>query len=278
MKNQTIDIKVVKASGDIVDFSFSKLRKSLQSSGASNTTVEEIINTIKDEVYDGISTKEIHKRAYTMLNMKNESYGSRYKLKKAIYELGPTGFPFERFVSSLLDYSGFETSVNVIVKGYCVAHEVDVMAIKNHTANIVECKFHSDASRKCNVKVPLYINSRFKDIARNWQDKRAVLANGWVVTNTRFTKDAMDYGTCANLYLLSWNHPKGNSLKERIDRLGLYPITTLRLFNQYEKEWLLEKGVVLCRTLLDRKELLNELNIKEPRKGRLFQTIEKLCT
>jgi hypothetical protein len=99
----------------------------------------------------------------------------------------------------------------------------------------------------------------------------------WLITNTRFTKDAIKYGSCVGMYLLSWDHPKENSLKDRIDRLGLYPITVSTLLSKREKEFLLTRDVVLCRQLINDTFYLDHLGISENRKKRILQEINLLC-
>ena len=60
-------MKVIKYSGDIVDFDPRKLRKSLAKSGAGDLVVEDILHKISKEIYNGISTKKIYKRAFALL-------------------------------------------------------------------------------------------------------------------------------------------------------------------------------------------------------------------
>ncbi len=270
---------IVKSSGEKVKFSIEKLRGSLRHSGADDILINQIVDTVRDELYQGISTKEIYNRAFALLKKKKSIFASKYKLKKAIYELGPTGFPFERFVSAILEFSGYTTEVGKHMSGICVSHEIDVFAEKNGSIHIIECKFHSEEGRNCNVKIPLYINSRYRDVKANWEKKneKKQLENGWVVTNTRFTKDALQYGKCVGLYLLSWDYPEKNGLKERIDRLGLYPITVSTLLTNKEKHFLLSRDIVLCRQLVKDKFFLDHLHISKERKKKIIQEITQLC-
>ncbi|UPS92997.1 ATP cone domain-containing protein [Bizionia sp. M204] len=272
-------ISIIKSSGERVKFSLEKLRTSLSRSGAEKEVVNRIVDVVRDELYQGISTKEIYNRAFALLKKEKRYYASKYKLKKAIYELGPTGFPFENFIAALLKYSGYETKVGQILQGICVPHEIDVVAHKNTDTTIVECKFHSEEGRNCNVKVPLYIASRFKDVKKHWGSKphKTSLNQGWVVTNTRFTKDALQYGNCIGLYLLSWDYPKNDGLKDRIDRLGLYPITVSTLLTKREKQFLLTRDVVLCRDLIGDVFYLDHLGISEVRKTKILNEIKQLC-
>lgn len=273
-------IHIIKSSGKNTNFSFDKLRRSLKRTGAKHDLVEQILAIVKDELYEGISTKEIYNRAYALLE-KNHSYlASRYKLKKAIYELGPTGFPFERFIAAILKYSGYSVQVGKMVQGTCVWHEIDVVAKKNGETTLVECKFHSDEGQNCNVKIPLYIQARYQDLKSNWKaiaKDASTLKPAWVVTNTRFTKDAITYGNCIGLYLLSWDYPSKNGLKDRIDRLGLYPITVSTLLTDREKQFLLNRDVVLCRDLLDDDFYLDHLGVSNTRKQKILEDIKQLC-
>lgn len=278
MKNDNFE--VIKSSGKRVKFSLSKLRSSLKRSGASKETIDAIIDKVRDELYQGISTKEIYNRAFSLLKKKKSYLASKYKLKKAIYELGPTGFPFERFIQEILRYSGYETSVGEVVEGKCVSHEIDVIANIDNETIIIECKFHGEQGLNCNVKVPLYINSRYEDIKASWKanGNSTQLKNCWVVTNTRFSEDAVQYGRCSGLYLLSWDYPNKESLRDRIDRLGLYPITVSTLLTKREKQFLLSRNIVLCRQLLGDVFYLDHLGISEVRKEKILLEIEALCT
>ena len=272
---EELDFDIVKSSGDVVKFSIEKLRISLRKTGSDEQTIQQIIDTVRDELYQGISTKEIYNRAFALLKKKQSIFASKYKLKRAIYELGPSGFPFERFVGALLEYSGYQVKVGQIFQGKCVSHEVDVVAKKNGQFIVAECKFHGDPSRKCDVKVPLYINARFQDILK--YSRKNNPNEGWVVTNTQFTKDALEYGLCSGLYLLSWNFPEKDGLKDRIDRLGLYPITVSTLLTAREKSFLLSRDIVLCRQLYKEKFYLDHLGITEKRKQRIMEEVGMLC-
>ncbi|MGB5645690.1 restriction endonuclease [Muriicola sp.] len=277
MENKAIEIR--KSSGERVPFSSLKLAASLRHSGADEDTINMVLQKVADELFEGISTKEIYNRAYAILKRKKPIFASKYKLKKAIYELGPTGFPFEKFIATLLNFSGYKTAVGEVVKGKCVSHEIDVLARKNGKICLIECKFHGEEGRNCNVKVPLYIHSRFQDVCKteNHEAGFKVPDEGWVVTNTRFTQEATTYGKCSGLYLLSWDYPHDDGLRNRIDRLALYPITVSTLLTQREKQFLLSRDVVLCRQLHRDTFYLDHLGVSETRKTRILKEIGQLC-
>lgn len=278
MSQNFSDIEVIKHSGQRAKFSLEKLKNSLRKSGADESLVNEISSRVRDELYQGISTKEIYNRAFALLKKGKSTYASKYKLKKAIYELGPTGFPFEKFIGALLFYSGYDVQTGQILQGKCVTHEVDVVAKKNGRYIVAECKFHGAEGRNCDVKIPLYVHSRYRDILDFYREMDSEKPNeGWVVTNTRFTEDALNYGKCGGLYLLSWDFPKDNGIKDRIDYLGLYPVTVSTLLSQREKQFLLSRDVVLCRQLINDAFYLDHLGISEKRKARIFDEVKLLC-
>lgn len=273
-------LTVTKRSGEKAKFDQSKLRNSLERSGASDSVIQKIIAKVEASLYDSIPTKEIYKKAFRLLRKTSRPTASRFKLKKAIMELGPTGYPFEKFVGAILSNQGFRTQVGVVVKGHCVNHEVDVIAEKDEKHYIVECKFHSDEVRHCNVKIPLYIQSRFLDVEKQWQKKPGhdtKFHQGWIFTNTRFTSDAIQFGTCAGLMLVGWNYPKKGNLKMQIDESGLHPITSLTTLAKPEKQKLLMMDKVLCMELCHHPDLLKSIGINKQRHSKILDEAYELC-
>ena len=277
MSNTIINIK--KKSGEIEPFSIDKLKNSLKNSGASTEEIEKVIINITPELYDGISTNLIYKKAFRLLKKHNRIYASKYSLKRAIFDLGPTGYPFEKLVSALLKQKGYKTKIGEILKGACITHEIDVLAEKDGNIYAIECKFHKDSSAVSNVKIPLYINSRFIDVQKTWNnsEKTTHLKQGWLVTNTRFSKDAIDYAKCVDLTLLSWDYPKNNGIKKNIDTYGLYPITTLTSLTKKEKTHLIEKEVILVKELSKNPGSLDQLSLSEKQKASVLVEIQMLC-
>ncbi|MCD6180460.1 MAG: restriction endonuclease [Bacteroidales bacterium] len=269
---KSANFNITKKSGDIIRFDSDKLRKSFERSGASEKDIDDVIKHLSENVYDGITTKRLFQLAYTFLRKRSLEVAGRYRLKNAIMELGPTGYPFERFIAELMKYQGFDTEVGVIVEGHCISHEVDVVAQKEEQKIMIECKFHGNTHTKSDVKVALYIHSRYNDVLKTWKKtdpKNIQNYQGWIVTNTRFTQDAVDYANCAGLHLVSWDYPSQGSLRERIDISGLHPITVLHSISKREKQLLLDKGLVLCRMLTA--ENLKKFNISGNRIRKVLQ-------
>lgn len=260
-----MQIQVIKGNGEAAFFDTEKLKQALQNAGAGPSEQKMIATAIESKIYNGISTKEIYKMAFDLLKRESHKIAGRYRLKNAIMELGPTGFPFEKYVGKLFETMGYQVETGVIVQGKCVQHEVDVIARKPGEMLMIECKFHSDNQTKSSVQVPLYIQSRYLDVKAAWelQYGKDIKYRGGVVTNTRFSDDAENYGKCAGLLVISWDYPADTSLKSLIDKTGLHPITSLISLTKKEKQFLLEKGVILCNQLNENKLLLLEIGLTE---------------
>jgi hypothetical protein len=249
-------IMVTKASGELQKFSQKKLRKSLEQSGAGAILTDEIVEHISNQVQEGMSTNVIHDRAFAMLKIHQKSFAARYNLKQAIFALEPNGFPFKRYIARLFDTMGYTTQIGIIVPGKCISHEIDVVLTKGVLRGFVECKFHNMPGMKCSVQTPLYVFARFEDICeREGKPFRGdENREGWLVTNTRFTDDALAYGSCVGLKLLGWNTgPLGESLERMIDVRGLHPITCLTSLNTEQKRMLLAEDIVLCQDFFEQK-------------------------
>jgi hypothetical protein len=264
-----MEIIITKASGEKEPFEKNKLHQSLMRAGASEALADQIVQEIEKSMTEGMSTKRIYKTAHKLLSRASLPVAGRYHLKNGIMELGPSGFPFEVYVSEILAYQGYD-----------VKHEVDVIAEKNEKHFMIECKYHNSPGMVCDVKIPLYIQARFKDIETQWKlipGHGAKFHEGWVVTNTRFTADAITYGTCAGLKLVSLDFPRKGSLRGMIEETGLYPLTCLTQLTLQEKKLLLEKKVVLCKEICHRPQHLQELNISAIRIKAILEEGNQLC-
>jgi Holliday junction resolvase len=272
---------ITKSSGEQVPFDPNKLRRSLERSMADKDVIERVLNDVLNSLYEGMTTKQIYRQAFALLRKSSASSAARYKLKNAIMELGPAGFAFEKFVAEILNNTGYEARTNIILEGKCVKHEVDVIAERGNVRSMIECKFHSDPGKNSDVKIPLYIQSRFNDVQHVWKldpQHEGKTFEGWVVTNTRFTSDAIQYATCSGLKLISWDYPKGTSLRERIDRSGLHPITSLTTMTKEEKKFHLSQGQVLCSDLCKNPGLMDKYGISKSRKKKILKEAHALCT
>jgi hypothetical protein len=270
---------ITKASGLQVPFDVNKLRQSLHQSNADQDTINEVLTEVQKQFYHGMSTQKIYQIAFGLLKKKPKPFAAKYKLRRAIMELGPSGFPFERYVAEILKHQGYSVKLGEILKGHCVNHEIDIIAEKENQYLMIECKFHNQISYTCNVKIPLYIKARFQDLEQN-EDNNSLppkkMIQGWLITNTKFSSDAIKYGLCAGLQLVGWDYPRNNSLSAQVDAAGLYPLTCLTTLTQNEKQLLLDKKIVLCRELQNNPSLISNTSMSESRKKHILDEVNFL--
>jgi len=272
-------ILITKASGEQEPFRVDKLKESMRKAGAAEEIIEQVADDIGKWIFDGIPTRKIYARAFSLLRKKRRPVASRYKLKQAIMELGPTGHPFEHLIARVIETQGYAVEVGRIIRGRCVSHEVDVVATRDHHQLFVECKYGQSAEKTVNVQVPLYVRSRVDDIIRKRTESpeyEGYSFSGGVATNTRFTTDAIDYGTCSDLILLSWDYPPGNGIRDIIDRERIYPITVLHRLTRAQKQDLLDRGIVICRQILAHPEALDRLNLSRDAHAALMRELNDI--
>jgi len=275
MKNKIV---VTKASGATEPFSIKKLRNSLERTKVTSEEINSIIETLLPKLYQGISTKKIYSEAFRLLRNQSKPHAARYYLKRGIMELGPSGFPFENFVGELFKHQGYVVQVGRILQGKCVSHEIDVIGEKENQMILMECKYRNQPGITVDVKTPLYIQSRFEDVLANGllKNKESMFA-GWITTNAKFTSDALLYGNCKGLNMLSWDYPHNKALKDMVDNSGLYPLTCLTSLTRHEKQWLLAKNYVLVRDIYNNKNVLLQAGVKETRLKTVHDEAIKLC-
>ena len=273
-------IHIKKASGDEEPFSSHKLERSLINAGAGPETIIKIVADIENWIVPGITTKKIYSRAFSILRSEKTTSSLRYRLKQAILELGPTGYPFEILIGKLFENLGYSTEVGQVLDGKCVSHEMDVIATQDVLQHLVECKYHKDQGKHVSIQVPLYVRSRVDDIVakrKGMSEYQDFSFRGWVITNTRFSPDSIQYSTCNGLNLLAWNYPEGNGLKENIEKFKIYPITVLRNLSIKEKKSLLKDGIVTCIQLLERTDLWPGMELPENKHNKLLKELKDIC-
>jgi len=262
-------MQVKKYSGELVPFNGDALRDSLSRSGANSDQVNQVYERVINKLYDGISTRELYQLAFDTLKTVRTSYAARYSLKKALRELGPEGFYFEKYIAHLLREAGYESTTGQTVQGHAVSHELDVVAYKNGKLVTAECKFRNDIDAKISVTTPMYYLSRFKDISGidyPFFGRRLQFQEGWLITNAYFTLDSINFAEYYKINLLSWDYPKESSIKRRVDKAVLYPVTCLTTLSDLEEQQLLKNQVILVKDIVGEPNKLDFLGLSKEKK------------
>lgn len=304
-------MQIKKADGAIEIFDEKKLIRALTKSGAQYLVAKEISDYVLDKSKQTghgeiVKSEYVYHLAFKQLKNISRRSALKFSLKKAMLELGPSGFPFEEFVAEIWRAKGYTAITGQMVFGTCVAHEVDVIAWKGDELVMIEAKYHSDSGSRTDLKTVLYVKARYEDIAKqtfstssfNAKDivgkslkdmhtfERSAqhipleqinmpkkLTEGWLITNTHFSDTAITYATCNDLKIMSYDYPENESLQDVILAHKLYPITCLTTITAAEKKDLISKNIVLCKTLHVRSK---ELEIFGFSKEKIFAVLEEV--
>lgn len=267
-------MKVKKYSGEFVEFDVNRLKASLAKSGATPAVVNEIWESMKPFLFEGMSTRLLYKIAFRLLKKEADSFAARYSLKKALRDLGPAGYYFEKWVGRLFEYAGYKTVTGQLLAGNAVSHEVDVVAQNDTEMLLIECKFRNTVDARISVTTPMYFLSRINDLqnlAFAFFGNERKFTAGWLVTNAYMTTDSIRFADYYNVNLLAWDYPRETSIKRRVDHAGLYPVTCLTTLTKAEKDKLLEHGCLLVKDILDEPAYLQALNLAARKARRIIQ-------
>ena len=274
-------VYVTKANGERELFDIKKLKSSLRRSGAPAELCDYIAEHVVDELHDGMTTTEVYRHAFKLLRKEEKKVeAARYSVRRAVMELGPSGFPFEDYVAEVFKGQGYEAVTQQHLEGACARHEVDMVAHRDDKYLGAEIKYHNSLGIKTDLKVALYVQARFDDLRAGGERRSEFpdLNEGWLITNTKFTHNAISYAKCVGLNLLGWNYPRHDNLQTIIDETGVYPITVLSSLSRKEKEYLLAKKKVLCQDLANDAETLKHAGVKHSKIGTVIEESQALCS
>lgn len=262
-------------------FDEKKIKTSLLRAGADEKIVNFIISKVKNELKgELIKARDIYKLALTYLKKKQPPVAIKYTLKKAIMELGPTGFIFEKYIARILKEYGYKTATGRIIKGYCVDHEVDVIAEKNSEHYMFECKYHNRNETKSDIKTALYIYARFLDIKKASDENKTSynFSKAWLATNTKCTTEAIKYAGCVGLGIIAWHYPAEKNLEYYIENKKLYPVTILPGLKPKQKEKLLDNDILTIKDMLEigSEKIVGCINESSDFVSRIFMEAELL--
>lgn len=269
-------ILITKAGGEKERFDPVKLEQSLAHAGATSTVRARVLSHVIHELKPFMTTSEIYRRAFELLKtIESTPVAARYSLKRALFALGPSGFPFEQFLAEVLRAHGWSVKTDQMLTGRCAPHEVDVLAEKNGRRIGIEAKFHNEAGGKTDIKDALYVHARYEDLRQAPLESSRV-HEGWLVTNTEFTRNAIRYARCSNLTLLGWDYPRSRGLLQMIEEAKVHPLTCLTTLSEGEKRRFMENKIVLCKSV-QTPHLLTEYGVNPSKIPHVLQEAQQLC-
>lgn len=243
---------ILKADGAQEIFDEEKIKSSLQRAGTEPENVASIIDIIKKHLEEISKSKDIYRLVIKHLTKKQPEAAMRYTLKEAMMDMGPTGYVFEKYMAKILKEYGYDTKVGTIVKGFCVDHEIDVIACKGGKHYMIECKYHNNRGVKSDIQTALYVYARFLDLEKanpnNGEDYQ--FDNAWLATNTKCTSECIKYANCVKMRIIAWHYPEDKNLEYYIEKKKLYPVSVLPGLKKVNKERLFENNIFTVKDLL----------------------------
>jgi len=242
-------MQIRKSDGTKQKFDEQKLARGLERAKVPKSLITETIKHIEKMSRPGTSTNAIHTNTLHFLEARDPASAARYNLKRAMLNIGPSGYPFENYIAKLMQAYGWKTQVGITIPGKCVTHEIDIYGEREGSKDrAVEAKYHSRVGIKTDVKTTLYVKARHDDLTTKNPNLKGVL-----ITNTQFTADAIAYGECTGMKMKGWDYPKNEGLAKYIEDKQLYPITVFSKIQKHITSKLTNHGIVLASELCELK-------------------------
>ncbi len=245
-------IFVINLKGEKEPFSFKKVFQSAKRAGASSALAKEIAAKIEKLAEPGIQTREIFTKVKQFLRQKDKKAGFRFSLREAMRKLGPSGFPFEKYIGEIFSVHGFEVKLNQKVKGKYANYEIDFIAKKKNLVYVGECKFKHRRGERVETSVALAFFAKIQDIKQGGYLKRfgGCKIKPIIITNAKFSSQVKKYARGVGIELLGWNYPKNKGLEKMIEKEKLYPITILPSFKGFLVDIFSIRRLMLAKDVL----------------------------
>jgi hypothetical protein len=264
---------VTKADGSKQPFYKDKVIRTCLRMHATEQQARAVADQIEKKVYDGIQTGRILQMIFTYLKEYRPEIAHQIDLREAISLLRPKP-DFEIFVLLLLKEFGYIATGSQLVKGKCVEHEIDAVALKDEDVIYVEVKHHFQPHTYTGVSVCLETHAVLEDLMEGFKAgiNRINFNKALIVCNTKFSEHALQYAACRKIYYIGWKAPVDRGLEQMIEEKKFYPITFLKDLDRVTEEKFGNAGIVLLKQLVeaDASELQKRTKISRDR-------IEKLA-
>jgi len=243
---------VTKIDGSRRPFEREKVMRTCLRLHASRETAEAVADKVESKLYDGVSTKEILRMIYRYLAEYRPQVKHEVDLRKAICLLRPKP-DFEQYIVRLLTALGYNVLGPQIVRGRCVEHEIDAIAMKNNETIYVEVKHHLWPHTYTGLDIFLQSKATFEDLVGGYQVgyNKVPFNRPMVVCNTKLSDHAKRYSSCAQIDHICWKSPQDNSLEELVEDHRLYPTTLMKTLDSKSQARLGDAGVLLLQELVN---------------------------
>jgi len=243
--------KIIKKDGATELFAPEKLCQSVTAVGVPDQLAQQVCSIVDESIDSGVSTDKIFITTRKYINEFSPKMAALYSLERGLSALGPSGFIFEQYVAALFTEMGYYVQTNIYAQGEGVSHEIDVWAEKGNVVFVIEAKYRNDFKSKTHINQVMYADAKVQDIKR-----RAIIDGDtrefyeWVVTNTQFTNNAINYVQHREMQLMGWDFPKYINLKKIVFERDLYPVTTIPSITKKALKKFSLDGIILVKQLI----------------------------
>jgi len=249
---ESLGVVVKKADGSVQSFDKEKVVRTCLRMGANKQVAYEVAEKVERRLYDGISTANILQMVFQFMRSYKHIVGHLFDLRKGL-SLMSSKPEFEVFVQALLARTGFEVSPNRLLIGKCVEHEVDAIARKDGVTYFVEAKHHSRYHTPTGLDESRIARAVLEDVIEGFVFGKSDLKidRAMIVTNTRYSDQAIQYGNCRNILQIGWSSPIDHGLQSMIEGKNLLPLSCLRGLSMDARLKLAIAGIVLFEQLIE---------------------------
>jgi predicted nucleic acid-binding protein len=243
---------VKKADGSLQLFNKEKIVRTCLRMGANKQVAYEVAEKVERRMYDGMSTAKILQMIFQFMRRHRPGVRSLFDLRKGL-SLMVSKPEFEVFVQVLLAHNGFEVTPNQLLDGRCVKHEVDAIARKNGVTFFVEAKHHANYHTPTGLDESRIARAVLEDVIEGYALGKGNLKidRAMIVTNTRYSDHAIQYGKCRGILQIGWGSPTGLGLQDMIEGNNLLPLSCLRDLNIDARAKLANSGIVLFEQVIE---------------------------
>jgi hypothetical protein len=242
---------VTKADGSRQQFDRNKIVATCMRMGATKQDAEEIAGKIESRVYDGMPTAKVLQMIFQFIHKYKPQASRLYDLRRGL-SLMNSKPEFEKFVQILLADIGFEVVPNKILKGKCIEHEVDAIARKDGVTYFVEAKHQYNYHAFTGLDESRIARAVLEDVSEGFNLGLTDLKidEAMIVTNTKYSEQAMQYGICRNILQIGWSTPADLGLRDIILEKSLYPLSCIRGLKTDARLQLVDSGIILINQLV----------------------------
>ena len=270
-----LSIFVTKADGSKQLFDREKVVQTCLRMGADLEVAQMVAREVERRLHEGIATKEILQIIFASMSKPKPAVKHIFDLKQGI-SLMESKPEYEVFVRVLLSHSGFQVQPNAILRGLCGEHEVDALATKEGLTYLVEAKHHLNYHALTGLDESRIARAIIEDVTEGYRSgvTKIRIDGAMIITNTRYSEHAINYGRCRNILQVGWTSPEGFGMKDVVEKYKLYPLSCLKGVSTETRLRLVEAGIVLIRQLAEQDSHYIERKIGLPH-GTVLSIMEK---